>query len=438
MRTDEAVVQPSTAEGLVRGLRRWDVVALVVNSVIGSGIYGLPSRVYGLAGAYSLFAYVASALAIGLIVLSFAEVGSRFKATGGPYLYTRVAFGPVIGFEIGWLTWFARIASFAALCNLGVGYLAFFVPGSTAVVWRVVLIAAVVSALAVTNIVGVRVTAMVTNIFTVGKLIPLLVVVVGGMFVMDPTRLAFDAPPSYAGFSQAALLLVYTYTGFEGAVIPAGEMRDPGRHVPFALVTGLSVIVALYVLVQAVCIGTVADLTHSERPLADAALAFLGAPGASLIALGAIVSVSGTMNAHMFATPRLLFGMAQHGQLPRVFLGTHARFHTPVPAILLTAVVALGLTIATTFISALTISAVIRLLTYGTTALALPVLRRRSDVPMPAFAAPAGPTLAVGAAVLSVWLMSSSTWAEVRLVIAASIVGLLLYALSGRHASAER
>ena len=201
-----------------------------------------------------------------------------------------------------------------------------------------------ISALAIANIVGIRVTATVTNALTVGKLIPLFLVAVVGLFFIDPQRYVLATLPGYGSFSQAALLLVFAYMGFEGAAIPTGEMRDPVRHLPFALLTGIGVVVLVYVFVQTVCIGTLPDLAHSERPLSDAGLRFLGAPGASLIAAGALVSISGTMNALMFATPRLLFAMGENRQLPDAFVSTHARFHTPIVAILLTAVATLGVT----------------------------------------------------------------------------------------------
>lgn len=420
-------MEDSTHARLVRGLRRWDLVALVINSIIGAGIFGLPSRVFALAGTYSLLAYVVSAVAIVLIILCLAEVGSRFNATGGPYLYARVAFGPLVGFQVGWLMWLGRIAAFAALCNLFIGYLGYFVPAASTDSWRAVVIVAMISALAMANIVGVRVTATVTNALTVGKLIPLFLVAVVGLFFIDPQRYSFATLPGYGSFSQAALLLVFAYMGFEGAAIPAGEMRDPARHLPFALLTGMGVVALVYVSVQVVCIGTLPDLAASERPLLDASLRFLGPPGASLIAVGALVSISGTMNAVMFATPRLLFAMGEDQQLPHAFVSTHARFHTPIVAILLTATASLVLTLFSTFVSALTISAVIRLMAYTTTCAALPVLRRNSRVPRPAFVAPAGPLISVVAVALSVWLLSNSSWEEARLAGIAVGVGFVLY-----------
>ena len=416
-----------TDAGLIRGVRRWDLLALVLNTVIGAGIFGLPSRVFALAGSYSLLAYLVCAIPVVLIVVCFAEVASRFKTTGGPYLYARVAFGPLIGFEVGWLMWLARVSAFAALCNLFVGYLGYLVPSAGAAPWRSLIIIAVVLCLTAINIVGVRMTTSVSNFFTVGKLIPLIMFVVVGLFFIDARRYSFNETPSYSAFSQAALLLVFAYTAFEVAIIAAGETRDPQRDVPFALLTGIGVVVVLYVLIQVVSIGTFPELASSERPLADASFRFLGAPGALIVTIGALLSLGGTMNATIFAMPRVLFAMAEQGQLPRVFLATHPSFRTPYVAILLSAAVMLGLTLFSTFISALTISTIIRLLVYITTCAALPVLRRRPGVPSAAFAAPAGPVVALTACVLSVWLLTNSAWNEARLVAIAAVMGLVLY-----------
>jgi amino acid transporter len=427
----------AAAAGLIRGLRRWDLVALVINSIIGAGIFGLPARVFALAGTYSLLAYVVAAIAIVLIILCFAEVGSRFKATGGPYLYARVAFGPLMGFQVGWLLWLGRIAGSAALCNLFVAYLGYFVPTVSANPWRSVAIVATISALASANIIGVRVTTAVTNALTLGKLIPLCLFIVVGLFFVDPQRYSLAPSPGYGSFSQAALLLVFAYTGFEGAAIPTGEMRDPARHLPFALLTGPAVVVLVYLLVQMVCIGTLPDLAHSERPLSDASLGFLGAPGASLIAAAALVSIGGALNAAIFATPRLLFAMGENRQLPQIFSMTHVRFRTPIAAIALTSMVTLSLSLFTTFISALTIGVIVRLTVYTTTCAALPVLRRDSGVPQAAFSAAAGPLVSAVAVVLSVWLLSNSPWSEMRLAGMAVVMGFVLYLPCVRWSSRE-
>ena len=431
-------MQQTADANLVREIRRWDFVALVLNSVIGAGIFGLPSRVYALAGTYSLLAYGVCAIAVVLMVLCFSEVSSRFKHTGGPYLYARVAFGPMTGFQVGWLMWLARLTAFAALCNLFVDYLSYFLPASGSGTGRVLAITAVLSFLAAANLVGIRVASAVTNTFTLGKLIPLLLLVAAGLFFIDTDRYSLAAPPSYGDFSTSVLLLVFAFSGFEVAVIPAGEGRDPQRHLPFALLTGIGFVVLLYTLIQAVSIGVVPELGSSERPLADAGRQILGTPGASLISIGALISIMGTMNGAMIAAPRLLFAMAANAQLPRVVSATHVRFHTPHVAIMLSAIVMLAFTLLGTFISALTVSTLIRLITYAATCAALPVLRRKSGQPPPAFVAPAGNWLSVAALALVLWLLSSSSWNEALLVGVAAAIGLLLYGALARKRSERR
>jgi amino acid transporter len=333
----------------------------------------------------------------------------------------------LIGFEVGWLMWLARVFAFAALCNLFVSYLSYLVPAVSGPSWRIVVIAVVVSSLTIANLSGVRITTRVSNFFTVGKLIPLLLFVAAGVFFIRPERYSFETSPSYSAFSQAALLLVFAYTAFEVAIISAGETRDPQRDVPFALLTGIGLVVALYLSIQLVSIGTLPELATSERPLADASRLFLGPAGALIVSIGALLSLVGTMHATIFAIPRLLFAMAEQGQVPRVFMATHPRFRTPHVAILASAVVMLGLTFFSTFISALTISTIIRLLVYIVTCAALPVLRKTSGVPPPAFVVRGGPVIAAVAIVLSVWLLTSSTWYEARLVAVAAFAGLLVY-----------
>lgn len=413
---------------LRRAIGKWDLVALVLNLFVGAGIFGLPSRVYSLAGVYSLLAYVACAVSIFLILLCFAEVSSRFTETGGPYLYARASFGPLVGFEIGWLTWLVRLTAFAALCNLFADYLALFLPAAASGSGRVAVVGVVITSLATANIVGVRVASLVSNIFTIGKLVPLVLLVAVGSLFIDPQRYSLSASPGYTAFSASVLLLVFAFTGFETALIPAGEARDPRRHLPFALLTALAIAMVLYVAIQAVCIGTLPGLASSQRPLADVGGQLFGRPGAAVIALGALISVLGTMNAIMLGAPRLLFAMAEQGQLPRILSATHSRFHTPHVAIVGSAVGMLVPTLWGTFASAATLSTLIRLTTYAVTCAALPVLRRRSSPDNDAsFVVPAGDLVSAVALLLIVWLYSSSSWTDVRQALIAGVAGLLLH-----------
>lgn len=420
---------------LVRGIRRWDLVAVAVNGTIGASIFGLPSRLFGLSGTYSLLAFLICAVVITLIILCFAEVSSRFTQSGGPYLYARAAFGSAVGFEVGWLLWLARLTAFATNCNLLVTYLGFFVPDVAAGAGRVAVIFAILAALTTINVIGVRETAVVTDIFTIGKLIPLLLFIGVGLFHLDPQAFATTIVPSGDAFWTSVLLLIYSFSGFEYATIPGGEVDNPRRNIPFACLVTIAIVTLVYMLIQLVCIGTLPGLATSERPLADAATQFIGTGGAVLISLGAVISITGGINGMVLASSRLLFAMSEQRQLPAFFAQTNLRFRTPHRAILFSAVIMLVLTVATTFIYALTISTLIRLLTYAATCAALPVLRRREKAPPAQFSAPGGTFIAVAALALIIWLLTNSTMREVQHVTIAAAIGLPLLLFYGRRGS---
>lgn len=421
-------VEQRSSAGLIRGLRRWDLIAVAINGIIGAGIFGLPAAAYAKIGAYSLIAFGACALVVTLIVLCFAEVGSRYSESGGPYLYAREAFGPVIGFEVGWMMWLARLTAFAANLNLLLGYLAFFWPGADAGQLRAGVITVVVAGLTAVNIIGIRDVALVTNLFTVAKLLPLLIFIGAGLFFLQPQGYSFAAAPTYSAFSASVLLLVYAFTGFEMAAIPAGDVNDPRRDVPIAILTAIGMVAVLYILIQIVCIGTLPELASSKRPLADASSRFLGTAGAAMISAGAVLSIIPNLNVVMLAASRLPFAMAGRGELPRFLSRTHARFHTPHFSIALTAVLMLVLTLSGTFIYSATISAVARLLAYAGTCAALPVLRWKQGASPPLFKLPSGVAVSILCLALIAWLLSNTTLLEARDAAIAAGIGLVLYA----------
>ncbi len=419
-------MNPTSRAGLVRGIGRWDLVAVAINGIIGAGIFGLPSKVFSLIGSYSLLAFVACALVVTLIILCFAEVGSRFDATGGPYLYAREAFGPTIAFEVGWLIWLARLTAFAANCNLLIIYLGYFWPGATTALWRAAVIAAVVVFLTTINILGVRQATIVSDFFTIGKLIPMLIFIAAGLFFLNPHAYVLGPRPSSAAFSQSVLLLIYAFTGFEMAAIPAGEVRDPQKHLPRALLIAIAVVALFYILIQIVCVGTLPGLAHSEKPLADAGTQFLGAAGGAIISAGAIISITGNLNIVLLSGSRVPFAMAEQNQLPSFVAKVHRRFFTPHIAIVCTAILMLVLTLKQSFVQALTISAIARLLTYAATCAALPVLRR-TKAPPALFRLRGGTVISILALLLAVWLLAHSTLGEAITAAIAAAVGLVIY-----------
>jgi APA family basic amino acid/polyamine antiporter len=419
---------------LLRGIGRASMVALFINSVVGAGIFGLPARVHELLGPYALLAYLACALLVLMVVLCFAEAGSRFEQTGGPYLYARVAFGPVVGFQVGWLVWLTRVTAYAALCNLLLDYLARLVPSLAEGAGRIAVATLATLAIAAVNLRGVRTAALVANVFTIGKLVPLLLFVIVGLFFVDPGSYVPQQRPTPDGFSSAMLLLVFAFTGFETATVPAGEVRDPRRTLPFAILVSLAVIVPLYQLIQFVAIGTLPGLAGSPAPLADAAGRFAGELGTAVIVFGALVSISGTLNGLVLSAPRLLYAMAERGQLPALLARTHPSYRTPHWAIVLTAACMLALTLSGSFLTAVALSTITRLLAYAATCIAVPVLRRREggDVAPAAFRVPAAPWV-VGAALLVIaWLVLHASALELRNVGVAMLAGALLMLVAGR------
>jgi amino acid transporter len=426
-------MQKTSDEGLVRGIRRWDLVAVAINGIIGAGIFGLPKTVYALIGPYSLVAFVACALVVMLIILCFAEVGSRFDETGGPYLYAREAFGPTVAFEVGWLIWLARLTAFAANFNLMIIYLGYFWSAAKTGTPRTVVIVFVVAGLTAINLLGVRQAAIFSNLFTVGKLIPILIFIVAGLFFLNPHAFALGVRPSAGDFSKSVLLLIYAFTGFEMAAIPAGETREPRKHLPRALLTAIAVVAILYILIQTVCIGTLPDLGKSTMPLADAAQGFLGTAGGAIISAGVVISVLGNLNIVLLSGSRVPFAIAERKQLPAFLASVHPRFFTPYVAILITATLMLVLTLKSSFLEALTISAIARLVTYAVTCAALPVLRLRKKVAAPVFKVRGGQIIAVAALILAAWLLVNNTFRtdnglkEAYQAAIAALVGLLIY-----------
>ncbi|HZQ92281.1 MAG TPA: amino acid permease [Terriglobales bacterium] len=420
---------PSGQPSLQRTIRRWELVLVTINSVIGGGIFGLPSKAFALAAEWSLVSFVVCALAASLIVLCFAEVASRYSATGGPYLYAREAFGPAAGFVVGWLVWLARLTSFSANANLLVAYLGFFFPAAAVGVGRAGLLIGVTGALIAINVLGIRDSTNANNFFSVGKIVPLAIFVIWGMFHLSPGAFTLGPLPDGHAFTMSVLLLLYAFTGFEMAVIPGGEMRDPQRDLPRALLAGMAVVVAIYIAIQVVCIGTLPELAASQRPLTDAAVRFLGAGGAVLITVGIVLSLGGNLNTVLLAGSRVVFAIAERGELPRALATIHPRRRTPHWAVLLTGSLMMVLSVSGGFVGLATISTLARLSAYIVTCAALIRLRRMPGATPAMFTLRFGALIACAAVLLGLWMLSSAGWQETGNTALATLVGLAIFAV---------
>lgn len=429
--TRSSMTTPAPERALERALSRRDLTAFAINRVIGAGIFGLPAVLYAGVGPPSVVAMLLAAILIALITVCFAEVGSRYRDTGGPYLYAREAFGPIVGFEVGWLMWVTQLGGFAAVVNLLVNYAGWFVPAITEGPWRVVIITAVIAALAVVNILGVRRAAILNNVLTVGKLVPLAAFVGVGLFFLDTDL--FMATPTLAneaGLAGAVFLAIYAYSGFETIGVPSGEVQEPSKTIPFAMLGGLAIVATVYLGVQVVAVGTLPDLGASSRPLADAAGRIFGGWGAAFMAVGAIVSTLGVSHAIVLSAGRMPFAMAERGQLPGGIAAVHPRFHTPYVSILVSVVCMWVFTLVTTFTSALTVTVGLRVLIYLVTCAGLPVFRRTNG--RAPFTVPGGVVVAATCLVVCCVLLALRPWADTLQLAAFVAAGLVLWALVAR------
>lgn len=362
---------------LVKALGRWTLVALVINGVIGSGIFGLPDDVAREVGAAAPWAYLFAAIGVAALMGVYAELGSQYHDAGGSYLWARDAFGRHAGIQMGWFVWLTRLTSAAANASLFVIYLGEFWPGAIQPMPRTLLLIALLGGLTALNYRGVQTGARLSNFFTVAKLLPLALLIAAGLLLAQKiTPAPTLVEPDATHWLNALVVLMFAFGGFETALIPLSEARNPRRDVPFALLVGLVVIAGFYTLLHLVAMWTVPDLASSQRPLADAARSIFGDRAAQFVALGAMVSTFGFLCAQLVAVPRLTYAFAVGGDFPAVFGRVHERFRTPGVSILFWGGLVLGLALYGSFLWNAVLSVAARLISYAMVCGAFVKLRR--------------------------------------------------------------
>jgi APA family basic amino acid/polyamine antiporter len=419
--------------GMRRAVSRWEIVGFSVNDVIGSGVYLLPAGAAAILGFASVGAVALAGLAVLLLVLCFAEAASYFDRPGSAYVYTREAFGSLVGFEVGWMTWLARVSS---VSSLSVGFaraLGYLWPAANHGWGQASAIVLPLLALTAINFVGVKSGVRTAVFLAITKTLPLLVFIFVGLFYVSPSlATSVQAKPGSGSLGDAVLLLLFAYAGFENTAAPAGEFKNPRRDVPFALVVQIAIVTLIYTGVQWVALGTLPGVVDAQTPLADAAARFL-VGGGLLMTLGGVISILGTNSNTVLSGPRYLYALAQDGFGPAFLARLHPRFRTPASAIVLQTAIALPLAFTGSFEALATLSAVARLATYFGTALSVPVLRRK--LAPGAVRLPGGPAIPIAAALLCVAFAAS---ANLRNLIAGAIalaVGGVIFLLR-REASA--
>jgi basic amino acid/polyamine antiporter, APA family len=423
--------QPS----LLRAVSRWQVVSLSANDVIGSGVYLLPAAAAAAMGTASVWAVLAAGLLVLMLVLCFAEAGSMFDRPGGAYVYTREAFGDFVGFEVGWMTWVARVTAGASLSAGVAQQMTAVWSGAASGPGRVVTITAALAVLTLINVAGVRYGARTAVFLIVSKLLPLLLLIAVGLFAIDWDRVFPIEMSGEGDFGKAALLILFAYAGFENTAAPASEFKNPRRDVPFALIVMIIGVTALYTLVQLVGLGVVPGLASSETPMADAAGILLGRSGLWLLTVGGVLSILGTANNTVLSGARYLFALSERGQLPRFFAGVHPRFRTPWVSLVTLAGISLPLALTGTFTDLAALSIIARMATYIGTAAAIPVLRRKLPATDHTIRLPGGPAIPIAALIVCIFFLFRAEAQNLKAGAIALAVGALIYMLGRRNAT---
>jgi basic amino acid/polyamine antiporter, APA family len=426
---------------LVRNIGRWSLTALVINSVIGSGVFGLPSFVSGHLGRLAPTAYFIAGAGMAVIAGCLSEVASQFRETGGPYLYARETLGRFWGIQIAWMTWLSRIAAGSGTANLFTTYMGQVFPRATQPMYRLAILTLLVGVLAGANYIGVKSGARVSDFFTATKVLLLAIFIGAGLWWIKIHGAVTPIPLPHAvevrDWLEAVLVLVYAYGGFEAVLLATGELRDPRRDVPIALMIGMASVAVIYTLVQVVVSGTLADPAATQRPLAESAGRILGQGAAAAIAIGALLSIYGYLSANMLHTPRLTFALAERGDFPAIFARIHKKFHTPYVSILLYTVLLLAFTLIGDFQWNITLSAIVRLFTYSSIAIALLVLRKRNPEAH-AFRLPAGKALAIVAILFCVVLLMRAPLSNSTVVLATAALAAANWAIVRNKIAADK
>lgn len=429
-------MHPDNAGGSAAALRRdigfFGAAFLVLNAVIGAGIFALPGRIAVNAGLYSPWLFLVVGILFLAIVLTFAELASYYEQTGGPVLYATDAFGPPAGFGTGWMIFLARVTAFAANANVMWAYLASLWGGFGSELARILVISVVTLGLTWANVLGVKDGVRTMGIFTVLKVVPLLLLVALGLQHVTGATLLPGGEFGIDDLGGTTLLLIYAYVGFETIGVTAGETGNPRRTLPRALVRTVVVTGLLYFLIVLVFISVVTPAAYADATLVDVGRRLAGPAGALVITMAAVFSIGGNLAGSMLAAPRILFALAEIGQLPAWFARIHARHATPYNAILVMGAMALTLGLSSNFVSLAVGSSVVRLLAYIVCIAALPRIRRSAGAAAQsqAYQLPGGYAIPLVAMGVCLWLLVQSEpadWLRVSVLLA---VGLALYAAS--------
>ena len=420
-------------ESLNREISHLGFAAISLNGVIGAGIFALPAVAAAHSGLFSPWIFILCGVLILPIVVSMGRAASFLNSTGRPIQYASRAFGSFVGFQTGWLSALARVASTAANANLMVIYAGWFWEPISTGVARVVAVSCILAALTVANVVGVRRSLLTLFILTALKLVPLSLLVIVGISQVNPGILVSAGIPEFSSLGEVILVVLYAYVGFEGTLVPAGEGRDSRRDIPRAMIYTIIVITVFYVLIQMVCLAVLPELAGAKTPLADVASVLMGSAGAALLTLGAFVSIAGNLHGTMLSAPRMFYALARDKSLPNWFAQIHPEFKTPANAIVAFGAIGLALAISGTFVWLAAMSTMVRLIIYALSIASIPKLEKTITAEDGQFKLPGGLFIPAIALIICAWLSTHASISSWLTTLAFTAVGTVLYFYARRN-----
>lgn len=418
------------------------IILLGINGIIGSGIFLLPNQVASLMGTAGIFSLIFDALLAISIAMCFAQAATYYDEDGGPYLYAKDAFGDFVGFEVGFVTWAIQIIAEATMAVAFATALGATFPALANIWAKNITVTVLLGLMALMNIAGVKVSKIVNNIVTLSKLIPLLLFVTMGIFFIHGGNFTPLFPHGHytAGhFGAAAVTMFYAFAGFERVVVAAGDMKNPKKNLPRALLIMVGIVLAFYLLIQTVCTGVLgaSALGHTTAPIQTAFAKFAGGFGNSLVAAGTLLSTGGFLVASSYVTPRSGVALAEHHMMPSMIAKRNSK-HAPYVAILISIGISILIAWSGQFGYLAQISAVSRFAQYIPTCLAVLVFRRTRATAADRFQLPLGPVIPVVAVAVSVWLLFQVTVLQAVLGLGALIVAIPFYFLMSRQAATAK
>jgi len=420
---------------LRRDIKIFGAAFLVLNAMIGSGIFALPGKVAAQAGLMSPWLFLIVGFLFLAVVLTFAELSSYFDHSGGPVIYATQAFGPLAGFSTGWVLFVSRMTAFAANAGIMATYLGSLWDWFDGGVGRMLVITAVIVGLTYANVVGVKDGVRTMGVFTVLKVVPLLLLVILGLQHVTSATFIPSGSLFFDGVGSTSLLLIYAYVGFETLAVTAGETSEPKHILPRALVRTVIGTGILYFLIVLIFISVIPAADYENATLVDVGRALAGPIGAVVITLTTVFSVGGNCAGSMISAPRLIFALGENRQLPKWFANVNPRYGTPDHSILVMGALALAFALTSNFVELAVASSLSRLLAYILSIASLPSIRRQADeeTRSKAYRIKGGYTVPIVGLAICIWLTTHASVEDWKTIGALLAIGLGLYAIEKHY-----